>query len=313
MQLALDSELQIQLGAFEVSVHASSKAKGLAQLKADALASGSVRLVELTAMACQRIVIKLQPAQLAIGLTQHGLFSTEANYQQRYSKESRKFFYLIPPNQSVVLQFHSPSVKWQHLCISTQALASCCHSIGIRSTLWEQLRPPLEQNCDLLTTLVDQLKTEPYPEANAQMILLHLACRFGQGTSHKAVNVLHGSRSEVLVRESLCFFQEQMHRQIRLAEVSEFLKTLPRRLQSAFEEFLGSTPMEILLQERLKALRNLLLSGVAVGDACRSVGLRSSGRVARLYLDQYGELPRETRSGLITSKPDQMISSDSSA
>jgi AraC-like DNA-binding protein len=307
-KLPLDPNLQSQLGARDLHVHAASGAMAVARLSTDDFASGPTRLVELTARACQRMTLKLQPAQLALGLTRQGQISAETGDQRRFSKDPGQFLYLIPPNQDVALHFHSPNVQWQHLCICTQALSSSCQSLGIQATNWLNLKSSLEQSCQLLNTLLLQLKADTQPEASAQMILLHLASRLGQGIGQKAPDA---SRSEQLVQQALGFFQDQIHRPINLADVCAFCGISPRRLQTAFQSCLECTPMEALLQERLKALRQQLLAGRSVSDACERVGLRCTGRTARLYLDQYGELPRETRSGGLTGPSSQTASSES--
>jgi len=266
----------------------------VAQLSSDAIACGPIRLVELTAKACQRMSLKLQPTQLAVGLTRQGEISVETETERRFRKETGQVLYLIPPTQAVALQFHSPYVQWQHLCVSAPALSSSCQSLGFKATNWLDLKPALEQNCQLLHILLQQLKADTQTEASAQMILLHLASQLGKGISPAAA---HPSRSEQLVQQALGFFQEQLHRSLNLADVCAVCGISPRRLQAAFQSCLGMTPMEVLLQERLKRLRQHLLAGVAVSEGCERVGLRCTGRMARLYLEQYGELPRETRSG----------------
>jgi AraC-like DNA-binding protein len=306
-KLPLDPNLAIQLAARELDVHTAKGAMAVAQLCTDGFASGPIRLVQLTARACQRMTLKLQPTQLAVGLTLQGQISAETDNQRHFSKDSGQLLYLIPPNQAVALQFHSPTVQWQHLCVSTPALSSSCQSLGLTATNWLDLKPALEQSCQLLHSLLHQLKADTQPEASAQMILLHLASQLGKGISPAASDP---SRSEQLVQQALGFFQEQLHQSINLADVCAACAISPRRLQAAFQSCLGITPMEALLQARLKGLRQHLLAGVAVAEACERVGLRCTGRVARLYLDQYGELPRETRSGRPTTPPDRTASSE---
>lgn len=306
-RLQLDRNLPGQLAASELHVHAASGAMAVAQLCSDGIASGPIRLVELTAKACQRMTFKLQPSELAVGLTRQGQISAETESQRRFCKEAGQFLYLIPPNQAIALQFHAPNVQWQHLCISAAALSRTCQSLGFTATNWLDLKPALEQSCQLLHSLLHQLKAEGQSEASAQMILLHLASQLGKGISPAAADP---SRSEQLVQQAVSFFHEQLHQRINLADVCAVCGISPRRLQAAFQSCLGMTPMEALLQERLKGLRQHLLAGVAVAEACERVGLRCTGRVARLYLAQYGELPRETRSGRPTAPPDRMASSE---
>ncbi len=306
-KLSLDPNLPGQLAATELHVHAAKSAMAVAQLHTNGFSSGPIRLAELTARACQRMALKLQPTQLAVGLTLQGQISAETETQRRFRKEAGQFLYLIPPNQTVALQFHSPTVQWQHLCISAPALTSSCQSLGFTATNWLDLKPALEQSCYLLNTLLLQLKADTQPEASAQMILLHLASQLGKGINPAASDPC---RSEQLVQQALGFFQEQLQQSINLADVCAACAISPRRLQAAFQSCLGITPMEALLQARLKGLRQLLLAGVAVAEACERVGLRCTGRVARLYLDQYGELPRETRSGQPTAHPDRTASSE---
>src|SRR5690606_7936493 len=68
-----------------------------------------------------------------------------------------------------------------------------------------------------------------------------------------------------------------------------------RRLQEAFREHVGATPMEYLRSVRLDRVREELRRGdVAVTECAHRFGFTHLGRFAAAYRERFGELPSQT-------------------
>jgi AraC-like DNA-binding protein len=75
-----------------------------------------------------------------------------------------------------------------------------------------------------------------------------------------------------------------------------------RRLQEAFREHLGSTPMEYLRSVRLDRVHSELRAGTAgVTEAAHRWGFTHLGRFAGAYRERFGVLPSETAAGTTRS------------
>lgn len=67
-----------------------------------------------------------------------------------------------------------------------------------------------------------------------------------------------------------------------------------RTLQLAFRDSHDCTPMQHLQRLRLTCMREQLLLGASISEACRVAGLSADGRTAGYYRQQFGELPSTT-------------------
>ncbi|MBB6303539.1 AraC family transcriptional regulator [Rhizobium leucaenae] len=91
---------------------------------------------------------------------------------------------------------------------------------------------------------------------------------------------------------------EYMHANISLpisiADIAEAAGTSVRALQTAFQQFKGTTPLNYLRTIRLEGVRKTLLdpaNSVSVAEVARSWGFSHMGRFAALYQQSYGEMP----------------------
>jgi transcriptional regulator GlxA family with amidase domain len=72
-----------------------------------------------------------------------------------------------------------------------------------------------------------------------------------------------------------------------------------RTLQYGFQRFLGTSPMQVLRDERLDRCRLALLAeadGAGVAETARNWGFAHLGRFAENYRRRFGETPRQTLS-----------------
>ena len=80
-------------------------------------------------------------------------------------------------------------------------------------------------------------------------------------------------------------------------QVSGRLGISSRSLRDRVHDQCGTSPAKFLRRVRLQRVRSALLAanaGITVTDVAVSLGFYQLGRFARLYRDQFGELPSET-------------------
>lgn len=94
---------------------------------------------------------------------------------------------------------------------------------------------------------------------------------------------------------------------IRLEELARAAGVPPRTLEAHFAQFLGTTPLRWVRQERLaQVCRALLASGgrANVSEVAMHCGFGQFGRFAAQYAARFGELPRDTLRRIRSSRPD---------
>lgn len=315
-----DPGLARQLGASFLRIQPLRGLRERASVRGWAQAGGRLRLLEMAAEACHRLVVEQGPEHLGIGLADYGRMAIEIADTIQANPERGGLLYALLPNQIMGIGLLSPKARWQHLTIERQALQKICIELSITAPNWEALPVKLREDAGLIKTLVMMLIQDQEGKGDhavtqgasaiEQMILLHLASMLNSPTSthgdyneqNQALavpNRWHGtgpskSRSKQLVEQAAAYFIEQLDQPISLEEICKNCGVSARRIQAAFKECTDKTPMQYLKQIRMQQLRRHLLTGHPVSEACQLVGLRFSGRIASAYQNQYGELPRQT-------------------
>ena len=83
---------------------------------------------------------------------------------------------------------------------------------------------------------------------------------------------------------------------ITLATLSSLSGVTSRTLHNGFKRYSGVSPMEYLLETRLKNAKKRLSkvrSNSSVTDIAHSVGFTHLGRFSQQFFQKYGELPSE--------------------
>jgi AraC-like DNA-binding protein len=98
------------------------------------------------------------------------------------------------------------------------------------------------------------------------------------------------------VEVALCFMKERMSAPLSLADIAAAAGVSVRTLNSLSHRHLGATPMEVLRNLRLDAVRHKLRLNpqASVTETALEAGFGNLGRFAAYYLERFGELPRQT-------------------
>src|SRR5690606_32497107 len=97
------------------------------------------------------------------------------------------------------------------------------------------------------------------------------------------------------VRRVVDLVQGDPQRPYTLGDLARAAGVSARRLQEAFREHVGATPMEYLRSVRLDRVREELRRGdVAVTECAHRFGFTHLGRFAAAYRERFGELPSQT-------------------
>lgn len=98
------------------------------------------------------------------------------------------------------------------------------------------------------------------------------------------------------VDAALHFMKERMSAPLSLADIAAASGVSVRTLNSLSNRHLGATPMEVLRNLRLDAVRHKLRLNpqASVTETALEAGFGNLGRFASYYLERFGELPRQT-------------------
>jgi len=101
-----------------------------------------------------------------------------------------------------------------------------------------------------------------------------------------------------LIRRATKWIEKNLPKKIALAEVASAAGTSSRTLQVAFQEQMGMSPMQYVVELRLRNIhRDLSNIGntQTIGEIAKAWGFRHSGDFERYYKRRYGITPSETR------------------
>jgi AraC-like DNA-binding protein len=118
------------------------------------------------------------------------------------------------------------------------------------------------------------------------------------GAKHDQSADLGAASVEILprhVRRCVRFINDNLGEDLSAARLAAIAGTSERTLYEGFRAFLHLSPQQYVAERRLKAAREMLLSGSQpVATVARLCGFRHLSRFARTYRDRYLEYPSET-------------------
>jgi AraC-like DNA-binding protein len=97
------------------------------------------------------------------------------------------------------------------------------------------------------------------------------------------------------VKKAMAFLENHLGESLTLSDLCRACNVSARTLQTSFQVVLHRTPVQAVQELRLTRLRELLLRGEDLADACNEVGLVLSGRMSACYRRMFSELPSQTR------------------
>ncbi|RKE79349.1 AraC-like DNA-binding protein [Rhizobium sp. AG855] len=156
-----------------------------------------------------------------------------------------------------------------------------------------------ESLCDLLisgTMRGGFLEANPMAVADIESAILNCIL-FGIENNYTAqLNSGHISAPN-LVRDAIDYMHAQCMTPIGPSDVALAMGVSVRSLQLSFQKWLETTPSNYLRRVRLNKARDEIMSGelVRIGDVARKWGFLSPGEFSRIYLETFGELPKDTK------------------
>jgi AraC-like DNA-binding protein len=122
-----------------------------------------------------------------------------------------------------------------------------------------------------------------------------------------------------LPRDLACaleWLRGHVHEPVRLAKLAEVAGVPARTLEAHFKQFLGTTPLGWVRQERLVRARRALIASdgrANVTNVALENGFSQLGRFSARYFRQFGELPSETLRRIKAAQPAAMNDVDDEA
>lgn len=114
--------------------------------------------------------------------------------------------------------------------------------------------------------------------------------------SHQLLNAKCASTS-VLVRKAIRFIAEHLADPISIGDIATAAGVTSRRLQQAFRNELGQSPMHYVRLRRLHVARDRLSCAeedMTISEICHRTGFNHQGRFSAEYRALFGEHPSET-------------------
>jgi len=108
------------------------------------------------------------------------------------------------------------------------------------------------------------------------------------------------NRKEAYIKKAIEFIEMNYSRKISIAEVSHYVGLDRSYLYSLFNEYLGSSPQEFLIDYRIdKACELMQNSSLTIGDISRSVGYEDPLLFSKVFRKVKGLSPREYRKSML--------------
>lgn len=101
-----------------------------------------------------------------------------------------------------------------------------------------------------------------------------------------------------IVQRSIAFINANLQHPVSAADIAEASGASLRAVQGAFKISLGTTPLQYLLDARVAAAREQLLSdpSTTIAVLAHRWGFSNASRFSSRYRETFGEYPSETRS-----------------
>ena len=101
------------------------------------------------------------------------------------------------------------------------------------------------------------------------------------------------------------YIQDNLHRELRLAELSGQVHMSPYHFARLFKRSTGTPPHRFVLRRRIDRATTLLTTGeLSIGEVARVVGFRTSSHFTTVFRRTTGITPSVYRIGRATARPD---------
>jgi AraC-like DNA-binding protein len=131
-------------------------------------------------------------------------------------------------------------------------------------------------------------------ELVAPLVVQELAFRLLRSDAAAALrSAVGGDRDADRIRLAMRFLQDSVERPLSVEDVARHVAMSPSHFAHRFRAVARLSPMRYLKQLRLQHGRNLLLSGLRVGEAAARCGYESSSHFARDFKALFGASPAE--------------------
>src|SRR5947199_2046274 len=113
-----------------------------------------------------------------------------------------------------------------------------------------------------------------------------------------------GGLPECRLRRVAQYVQDNLHRQLRLAELSGLVHMSPYHFARRFRQSTGVSPHRFLVQRRIEQARTLLAAeSLSIAEIARSVGFRTPSHFTTTFRRVTGITPSVYRSGELAEPP----------
>lgn len=142
----------------------------------------------------------------------------------------------------------------------------------------------------------DSVRNGMYVESLTHQLALHLLSHYA--SPGIAADKFPTKLSQSKLRRAIQYIEENLHRELALADIAAALAISPGHFSHAFRHTVGLPPHQYVVQRRIERAKSLLReSDVPIGEVANRIGCSSAGNFSVLFQRATGMTPRDYRNG----------------
>ena len=266
-------------------------------------AGSSLAIAQVCGQDLVRAKVSCHPGHILIGFGLYGQFSGSAG-KRPFTCVPNRFAFLLFPGEILELSMESAKVSGMIIQLSESRLNEevalhTSHQTDLRS-----LGDSIPGHEALMIACGHQLiQLKEHESSSARDRLMHpledsiiaLLGNLAAVGSSRPAEELPNPPQQLHVEKAMAFVENHLGESLTLSDLCRACNVSARTLQTSFQVVLHRSPVQAVQELRLTRLRELLLGGHDLANACKLVGLVSSGRMSSCYRRMFSELPSQTR------------------
>jgi AraC-like DNA-binding protein len=263
----------------------------------------SLAIAQVCGQGLTRAKVSCHPGHILIGFGLYGQLSGSAS-KRPFTSVPNRFAFLLFPGEILELDMESAKVSGMVIQVSERRLNE-------EVALHTSHQPDLRSLCDSIPGhealmiacghQLIQLKDQESSSARDRLMspledsIMALLGNLAAVGSSRPVEDSPNLPQQLHVKKAMAFLENNLGESLTLSDLCRVCNVSARTLQTSFQVVLQRTPVQAVQEIRLTRLRELLLRGQDLANACNAVGLVPSGRMSSCYRRMFSELPSQTR------------------
>lgn len=227
--------------------------------------------------------------------------------RRRFDKVMKPWHVNIVPAGETPRAIFEPdgTIRYLHIYLPTAILADCAESLETAEPI------ALSDPCSAPDAVVERIAREILAEMRAglplsalridmmgQDLAIHLLRRWSSlsGAAAFRRRPATGGLTPLRLRRAVAYIEENLGRDLSLAELSAEVGLSPRHFGTAFRHSTGVPPHQYLLARRIECAKTLLARGLPIVEVARACGFASQQHLTGTFRRLVGTTPAAWRS-----------------